>query len=45
MILHGYPQSYYAATANGVHDHPSLEGAERADVCVIGGGFTGLVRA
>lgn len=40
-----YPDSYYAATATGVSDHPRLQGAERADVCVIGGGFTGLSAA
>ena len=41
----GYPESYYAATATGVHEHDRLRGAERADVCVIGGGFTGLSAA
>lgn len=41
----GYPQSYYAATAVGVHEHPSLQEPLRADVCVIGGGFTGLSAA
>jgi len=45
MNLDGYPQSYYAATATAVDDHPQLRGAERADVCVIGGGFTGLSAA
>ncbi|MDH3613253.1 MAG: FAD-binding oxidoreductase [Gammaproteobacteria bacterium] len=45
MNLHGYPQSYYTATAVGMHDHPALQGAQRADVCVIGGGFTGLSAA
>ena len=41
----GYPDSYYAATAVGVHDHEMLVGKLRADVCVIGGGFTGLSAA
>jgi gamma-glutamylputrescine oxidase len=41
----GYPDTWYAATAAGIHDHPQLEGDERADVCVIGGGFTGLSAA
>jgi len=45
MSPDGYPQSYYAATAIGVHDHDRLRGTERADVCVIGGGFTGLSAA
>lgn len=41
----GYPDSYYAATAIGMHEHPTLSDDERADVCVIGGGFTGLSAA
>ncbi|MCP4302370.1 MAG: FAD-binding oxidoreductase, partial [Gammaproteobacteria bacterium] len=41
----GYPDSYYAATATGMREYASLAGAERADVCVIGGGFTGLSAA
>lgn len=40
-----YPDSYYFATAKGVQQRPALAGAERADVCVIGGGFTGLSAA
>ena len=40
-----YPPSYYAATAVGAQDHPSLQESIRADVCVIGGGFTGLSAA
>lgn len=44
-LASGYPDSYYAATAVGVHEHDRLAGAERADVCVIGGGFTGLSAA
>lgn len=41
----GYPDSYYAATAVGVRDYAVLQGDRRADVCVIGGGFTGLSTA
>lgn len=41
----GYPDSYYAATAVGVRDYPALEGERKADVCVIGGGFTGVSAA
>ncbi len=44
-ILEHYPQSWYAATANGLTEPVRLEGAERADVCVIGAGFTGLSAA
>lgn len=40
-----HPPSYYAATAVGGRDHPSLQENIRADVCVIGGGFTGLSAA
>ena len=45
MAPTGYPDSYYTATAVGLHDHPQLQGSHRADVCVIGGGFTGLSAA
>jgi gamma-glutamylputrescine oxidase len=45
MSSEGYPESYYFATAVGITEHPTLQGAERADVCVIGGGFTGLSAA
>ena len=41
----GYPDSYYAASAIGAREHPKLEGECSADVCVIGGGFTGLSAA
>jgi glycine/D-amino acid oxidase-like deaminating enzyme len=37
--------SYYAATANRETDYPVLQGAQSADVCVIGAGFTGLSTA
>ncbi|MFD1696427.1 NAD(P)/FAD-dependent oxidoreductase [Roseibium aestuarii] len=37
--------SYYAATANRVTDHPALAGEAHCDVCIIGGGFTGLSTA
>ena len=41
----GHPDTYYTATAVGMREHASLAGAERADVCVIGGGFTGISAA
>jgi gamma-glutamylputrescine oxidase len=41
----GHPDSYYVATANGLVDRPVLEEDLEADVCVIGGGFTGLSAA
>lgn len=40
-----YPDSWYAATAVGLTEPRALFGAERADVCVIGGGYTGLSAA
>ena len=40
-----YPDSYYNASQNRVVDLPALEGSTRADVCVIGGGYTGLSSA
>ena len=38
----GMERSYYAATANPFAPAPKLEGEVRADVVVIGGGYTGL---
>ena len=40
-----YPASYYAATRAELAPFPELKGATRADVCVIGGGYTGLSAA
>lgn len=40
-----YPQSWYAATANTLAPFPELKGAVRADVCVVGAGYTGLSAA
>ncbi len=40
-----YPASWYAATATPLAPFPPLEGETRADVCVIGGGYTGLSAA
>jgi glycine/D-amino acid oxidase-like deaminating enzyme len=37
--------SYYAATVNHVTDYAPLRGAQNADVCVIGAGFTGISTA
>ncbi|SIT17528.1 NAD(P)/FAD-dependent oxidoreductase [Insolitispirillum peregrinum] len=39
------PQTYYAATANPTPERPSLKGPVESDICVIGGGFTGLSAA
>lgn len=40
-----YPDSYYAASANDHPRHARLEGEVTADVCVVGGGFTGVSAA
>ncbi|MCV0427311.1 MAG: FAD-binding oxidoreductase [Roseibium sp.] len=37
--------SYYAATANRQTSHPKLEEHKSCDVCVVGGGYTGLSAA
>ena len=41
----GHPDSYYAATALEAIKYPPLRGSVQADVCVIGGGFTGVSAA
>ena len=40
-----YPASWYAATATPLAPFAPLLGARRADVCIIGGGYTGLSAA
>ncbi len=45
MESSSYPHSYYAATAQGAPDLWPLEENARCDVCVVGGGFTGLSAA
>lgn len=40
-----YPPSWYAATAHDAPRHPALKGTARADVCVVGAGYTGLSAA
>lgn len=40
-----YPGSYYAASADQLTPFKAAAGEMRADVCVIGGGFTGLSAA
>lgn len=37
--------SYYAATANDDTRYPRLRGTVTADVCVVGGGFSGIATA
>jgi gamma-glutamylputrescine oxidase len=40
-----YPASWYAATATPLAPFPALTGEVRADVCVVGAGYTGLSAA
>lgn len=37
-----YPDSYYAASANPAPERPALTGEIAPDVCIVGGGYTGL---
>jgi NADPH-dependent 2,4-dienoyl-CoA reductase/sulfur reductase-like enzyme len=39
------PQGYYAASAPHAPPMPRLSGKMRTDVCIIGGGYTGLSAA
>ncbi|WP_339673449.1 FAD-binding oxidoreductase [Dasania marina] len=41
----GYIDSYYTATANPHPSYPSLSDDMRCDVCIIGGGYSGLSTA
>ena len=45
MQAQAHTDSYYAATANDVTDFATLLGEQKADVCVIGAGFTGVSTA
>lgn len=45
MLSKPHIASYYAATANVQTDYAPLRGAKKADVCVIGAGFTGIATA
>lgn len=40
-----YPASWYAATANPTRPRAPLRGEVKADVCVVGAGYTGLSAA
>lgn len=43
--MSGQPASYYAATAGSWSPCPRLQGDERADICIVGAGYTGLSAA
>lgn len=40
-----YPASYYAATATPLDPFPAAKGTMTCDVCVVGGGYSGLSAA
>jgi gamma-glutamylputrescine oxidase len=40
-----YPASWYAATANALPPFAPVSGHEKCEICIIGGGFTGLSAA
>ena len=40
--MNGLPQGYYAASAAAAPRRPRFDGDSRVDLCVVGGGFTGL---
>lgn len=40
-----YPQSYYFSSVNQRFDYPQLTESIDADVCIIGGGFSGVASA
>lgn len=40
-----YPQSWYVASSDIPPERPALQGDMRADVCVVGAGYTGLSAA
>lgn len=42
MTAASHAPSYYAASVGELPSWPRLEGDTRADVCVVGGGYTGL---
>ncbi|MGR3542516.1 MAG: NAD(P)/FAD-dependent oxidoreductase [Hasllibacter sp.] len=41
----GFPASWYAETAEPPPEQPPLRGGARCDLCIVGGGYTGLTAA
>lgn len=39
---HQHPSSYYYSTAKALYHHPQLQEQVNTDVCIIGGGFSGI---
>ena len=44
-MAENHARSYYAATANDQTRYPRLVGHIKADICVVGGGFSGVATA
>ena len=40
-----FPPSWYRLALGDVPQYAPLDGSRRADVCIVGGGFTGLSAA
>ena len=45
MASEEHTASYYAATRNDLTTYPALDGDHETDICIIGGGFTGIACA
>lgn len=45
MQISGHVDSWYAASANQQLSFPALQGEVEADICIVGGGYTGLSSA
>ncbi|MEP5766060.1 MAG: FAD-binding oxidoreductase [Halieaceae bacterium] len=45
MTLNGHIDSWYAASANQALSFPQLKGELEVDICIVGGGYTGLSSA
>ena len=45
MTSEEHTHSYYAATRNDLTTYPQLQGTVETEICIIGGGFTGVSAA
>lgn len=43
--MNTHEATYYAASANTLTEYPNLHGEQDVDICIIGGGFTGVSAA
>ena len=44
-MARAHPQPWYRLAAANIPEYPRLDGSRKADVCVVGGGYTGLSAA